>query len=141
MIWRRYRGGNAMENEYFAYAGLIGIRQGVFASIPWRNVHRTAPLRHGIQLAQVFLVGGCAVAQRVHRTGPYYCSACSAALYSTNKLHPTVSHGWHKSNLGAPTCQSSPSLSYSSSMYSKLGADLYSLRVRRHLVSRSALLG
>ena len=59
-----------MENEYFAYAGLIGIRQGVFASIPWRNVHRTAPLRHGIQLAQVFLFGGCAVASRVHRTGP-----------------------------------------------------------------------
>ena len=76
-----------MENEYFAYAGLIGIRQGVFASIPWRNVHRTAPLRHGIQLAQVFLVGGCAVAQRVHRTGPNILIGVGIYAFASENMH------------------------------------------------------
>ena len=62
---------NAMEIDYFPCAVLIGLRHGIETPTSWRNVHRTATLRHGVRSAHIFFVGGCAVAQHVHRTGPY----------------------------------------------------------------------
>jgi hypothetical protein len=45
---------NAMEIEYFPCAVLIGLRHGIETPIPWRNVHRTATLRHGARSGFIF---------------------------------------------------------------------------------------
>ena len=40
-----------MENTFLVNADLIGLRQGVIVPTPWRNVHQTANLRHGVRSA------------------------------------------------------------------------------------------
>ena len=59
-----------LENSFYQCPDLLGLRRGVSAPTPQRNVHRTATLPHGARLGQRTFFVRCATAQRVHRTGP-----------------------------------------------------------------------
>ena len=59
-----------LENSFLQCPVLLGLRRGVSAPIPRRNVHRTVNCPVACGWGRDIFIGWCAVAPRVHRTGP-----------------------------------------------------------------------
>ena len=71
-LGQRWSRESRMENTFLVFSILLGMRHGVSAPTPRRNVHRTVRMRHGARSGQRIFFGRRTVLQIVHRTGPKF---------------------------------------------------------------------